>query len=71
MNEMINRRSLLRGTGALLVTFHLPPSPSRAQSAPAPKTISPDRVDGFLAIETDGSVLVPHHSDYDSLPGFG
>jgi nicotinate dehydrogenase subunit B len=58
MNEMINRRSLLQATGALIVTFTLMPGPGRAQPAPAAKTVSPDRVDGFLAIDTDGSVLV-------------
>ena len=53
MNEMINRRSLLQATGALFVTFSLMPDPGRAQSATAAKTVSPDRVDGFLAISTD------------------
>src|SRR5713101_8749600 len=54
---MINRRSL-QATGALVVTFSLMPGPGRAQPAPAAKTVSPDRVDGFLAIDRDGSVLV-------------
>ena len=58
MNEMINRRSLLQATGALVVTFSLMPGPGRAQPAPAAKTVSPDRVDGFLGIDIDGSVLV-------------
>jgi CO/xanthine dehydrogenase Mo-binding subunit len=58
MNAMINRRSLLQATGALIVTFSLKPGLGRAQPTPAAKTVSPDRVDGFLAIETDGSVLV-------------
>src|SRR6266481_1010399 len=51
MNEMINRRSLLQATGALVVTFSLMPGPGRAQPAPAAKTVSPDRVDGFLGID--------------------
>src|SRR5229473_7413096 len=54
---MINRRSL-QATGALIVTFSLMPGPGRAQPAPAAKTVSPDRVDGFLGIDIDGSVLV-------------
>jgi nicotinate dehydrogenase subunit B len=57
MSEMINRRSLLQATGALIVTFGLLPDPGRAQPAPAAKTLSPDRVDGFLAIDADGGVL--------------
>jgi nicotinate dehydrogenase subunit B len=57
MNAMINRRSLLQATGALIVTFSLMPDVGRAQASPA-KTVSPDRVDGFLAIDTDGAVRV-------------
>jgi nicotinate dehydrogenase subunit B len=58
MNEMINRRSLLQATGALFVTFSLMPDPGRAQPATAAKTVSPDRVDGFLAIDIEGRVRV-------------
>ena len=58
MNEMINRRSLLQATGALVVSFSLTLSASRAQPASAAKTVSPNRVDGFLAIDTDGNVVV-------------
>ncbi len=58
MNTMIDRRSLLQATGALIVTFSLMPDLGRAQSVSAAKTVSPDRVDGFLAIDRDGSVLV-------------
>src|SRR5258708_29722201 len=58
MNAMIDRRTLLQATGALIVTFSLKPGLGRAQPTPAAKTVSPDRVDGFLAIETDGTVLV-------------
>jgi nicotinate dehydrogenase subunit B len=57
MNAMINRRALLQATGALIVTFSLVPSAGGAQPAAAAKTVSPDRVDGFLSIDTDGSVL--------------
>src|SRR5260221_7663405 len=58
MNTMIDRRSLLQATGALIVTFSLMPGLARAQPIAAAKTVSPDRVDGFLAIDRDGSVLV-------------
>src|SRR5258705_4350697 len=58
MNRMIDRRSLLQATGALVVTFSLTPSGAEAQSPSAAKTVSPDRVDGFLAIGTDGKVTV-------------
>src|ERR1700720_2150917 len=58
MNEMINRRSLLQATGALIVTFSLMPDAGGAQPASAAKTVSPNRVDGFLAIDKDGNVVV-------------
>src|SRR3981081_2213025 len=57
VNKMIDRRSLLQATGALVVTFSLTSS-AEAQSAAVAKTVSPDRVDGFLAIGTDGKVTV-------------
>ena len=57
MNKMIDRRSLLQATGALVVTFGLTSSGAGAQSAAVAKTVSPDRVDGFLAIGTDAN---PH-----------
>lgn len=58
MNTMIDRHSLLQATGALIVTFSLMPRPGRAQPTPVAKTVSPNRVDGFLAIDSEGSVLV-------------
>src|ERR1700682_5708142 len=58
MNEMINRRLLLQATGALIITFSLMPDAASAQSASPAKAVSPDRVDGFLAIDSDGAVLV-------------
>ena len=58
MNEMINRRTLLQGSGALIVTFSLMPGRARAQPDPVEKTVSPQRVDAFLGIDADGSVLV-------------
>jgi nicotinate dehydrogenase subunit B len=57
MNELINRRSLLQGTGALVVFFSLSLVASRAKPI-VPKSVSPDRVDSFLAIDIDGDVVV-------------
>lgn len=57
MNQ-IDRRSLLQAGGALIVSFGLPLSSSTAKPASGPKTVSPDRVDGFLAITRDGHITV-------------
>ncbi|OSI22476.1 xanthine dehydrogenase family protein molybdopterin-binding subunit [Bradyrhizobium canariense] len=56
MNEMINRRKLLQAGGALIVAFSLPMA--RAATPAAEKTLSPARVDGFLAVAHDGTVTV-------------
>jgi nicotinate dehydrogenase subunit B len=58
MNELINRRSLLRATGVFIVFFSLSPGPDRATPVAPAKSVSPDRVDSFLAINTDGRVVV-------------
>jgi nicotinate dehydrogenase subunit B len=58
VNKMIDRRTLLQASGALLVTFSLPFARAHAQAVALAKTVSPDRVDGFLAIATDGRVTV-------------
>jgi nicotinate dehydrogenase subunit B len=58
MNQMIDRRSLLQSAGALVVTFSLAPAPSEAQTTNTAKTVSPDRVDGFIAISPVGKVTV-------------
>jgi nicotinate dehydrogenase subunit B len=58
MNNMIDRRALLQAGGALVVTFGLPLGRAEAQPVAGAKTISPDRVDGFLAIGGDGRVTV-------------
>lgn len=57
MNQ-IDRRSLLQAGGALIISFCLPLSSSTAKPASGPKTVSPDRVDGFLAITRDGHITV-------------
>jgi CO/xanthine dehydrogenase Mo-binding subunit len=58
MTEMINRRLLLQGTGALIVTFSLMARRGETKAAAEVKTVSPDRVDGFLAVGADGQVTV-------------
>jgi nicotinate dehydrogenase subunit B len=58
MNAAINRRLLLQGTGALIVSFSLMPGRGETNPAAAAKTVSPGRVDGFLAVDTDGRVTV-------------
>ena len=60
--EMIttSRRGFLKSGGALVVTFAVGSSlpVSLAQAASAAKTVSPNEVDGFLAIAKDGNVTV-------------
>jgi nicotinate dehydrogenase subunit B len=58
VNPMIDRRALLQTGGALVVTFSVPFGPAKAQPAAAAKTVSADRVDGFLTIAADGGVTV-------------
>ena len=53
-----SRRDLLKGTGALIVALSLPELPAQAQDMAAPKTVAPDQVDGFLAIDEKGMVTV-------------
>src|SRR6201982_2873597 len=58
MNQMIDRRALLQSGAALIVSFSLPLARAEAQASAGAKTVSPKRVDGFLAISTDGRVTV-------------
>ena len=58
MKEMIDRRALLQTGAALIVSFSLPWARAGAQTSAGGKTVSPNRVDGFLAIATDGRVTV-------------
>lgn len=63
-----SRRSLLKGGGALVVSFSLLPRHAGAQAAPPippalptkglPKSVAGDEVDGFLALGEDGRVTV-------------
>jgi CO/xanthine dehydrogenase Mo-binding subunit len=57
MSTAIDRRTLLQASAALVVAFALPLRRAPAQ-VPGVKTLSPDRVDGFLAIGRDGVVTV-------------
>src|SRR4030081_902745 len=58
MNKMIDRRTLMQAGGALVVAFSLPVFRTNAEPGAGTKTVSPDRVDGFLAIAPDGRVTV-------------
>jgi nicotinate dehydrogenase subunit B len=58
MNPAINRRLLLQGTGALIVTFSLMARRGETKAVAEAKTVSPERVDGFLAVGADGQVTV-------------
>src|SRR5690242_11326732 len=53
------RRDILKSGGALVVTFSLAGhlSPAFAEAA-TDKTVAPDEVDGFLAIDAQGAVTV-------------
>src|SRR5271156_2105239 len=53
---MIDRRTLLKASGALIVAFSLPLDHIAAKMDAGAKTVSADRVDGFLAIASDGQV---------------
>ena len=58
-NQSMNRREFLTTGGALVVTFALPGAASSvfAQEAVA-KTVALDEVDGFLAVNADGTMTV-------------
>jgi nicotinate dehydrogenase subunit B len=58
MNKMIDRRTLLKASGAFVVAFSLPLNHTAARMAAGRKTVSADRVDGFLAIAPNGLVTV-------------
>ena len=58
MSNIIDRRTLLQGGGALVVSFALPLSLADATRVVGPKIVSSDRVDGFLAIAPDGGITI-------------
>src|SRR5690349_543881 len=51
------RRDVLRAGGALIISFSLPGRSARAGTS-ATKTVAPDEVDAFLAIDGQGRVTV-------------
>ena len=54
-----SRRDFLKGTGALVVSFTLVPLvASCARGSAATRTLAPDQVDAFLAIDARGGVTV-------------
>jgi len=59
MSIVLNRRTLLKGAGALVVTFNFAPVAIATSTEPAlGKTTAADQVDGFLAIASDGKVTL-------------
>jgi nicotinate dehydrogenase subunit B len=59
MSALLNRRSLLKASGALVVTFTLIPLRSTfAAPTSAAKPVTPDVVDSYLAIGSDGRITV-------------
>ncbi len=57
--ELTSRRDFLKTSGALVVTFSLGNHPAAAVTAPVlAKTVAPDQVDGFVAIDARGRVSV-------------
>jgi nicotinate dehydrogenase subunit B len=54
----IDRRSLFKGVGALVVSFGLPAGLAEAETGSAVKpSLSPDQLDSWLAIKADGDVV--------------
>jgi nicotinate dehydrogenase subunit B len=58
MTAPLTRRSLLKLSGALVVTFSLTPELSTAAPATTVKPVTLDTVESFLAIGRDGKVIV-------------
>jgi CO/xanthine dehydrogenase Mo-binding subunit len=58
MYSLLNRRSVLKASGALVVTFTLMPRFSVAAPAGAAKPVTVDVVDSYLAIGPDGRITV-------------
>ena len=59
-NAIASRRGFLKAGGSLVVTFSIPalPSLARAQAGAPAKTVAATEVDGFLAVNADGTVTV-------------
>ena len=57
MNQMISRRNILKGSGAVVVAMSFT-SVATAQGAPKAKTVDAKQVDAYLAVHADGTVTV-------------
>ncbi len=59
LQTRISRRHVLKGSGALVVSFAIAPSLANAQAKPPmAKTVAVDQVDGFIAIDAKGAVTL-------------
>jgi nicotinate dehydrogenase subunit B len=54
----INRRSFLATSGSLVVAFSLAPAMALADGAAVAKTVAPDQVDGYIAVDNKGLVTL-------------
>jgi hypothetical protein len=57
MNSIPSRRDMLKGGGALVVSFSLVPGRTLAQGGASTKPVAPTEVDSFLAIDARGAVF--------------
>ena len=58
MNSSVNRRSVLKASGLLVVAFSLVPRFTIANHSGAAKPVTPEEVDSYLAIGPDGRITV-------------
>ena len=58
MNAVIDRRTVLKGSGALIVSFAFPLALDRALAANVTKPVDVNVVESFLAFGPDGQVTV-------------
>ena len=58
MSALIERRALLKASGALIIAFAFEPQFGRTAQAKSTKPVGLDAVDSFLAIDSDGLVTV-------------
>ena len=58
MAAVINRRTALQLSGALIVSFAIPPGRGRAATQAAKKPVDLGSVESFLSINPDGTVTV-------------
>ncbi len=58
MSSSVNRRSVLKASGLLVVAFSLVPRFTFASPSGAAKPVTPEQVDSYLAIGPDGRITV-------------